>query len=127
MTETAPSHLLITFLAFSATNGLPAVRAQDVPDVCSGVSYALANIFTERLRPKNHLLAAFHFRSICLAEKPDPSPSPTKTPSYKVCVRFKTWEYHVFSSWDRLATSEVKEEVFVAVEESSGSWSSDAI
>ena len=50
VTETAPSHLLITFLAFSATNRfrrLPAVRAQDVPDVCSGVSYALA-IYLQR-------------------------------------------------------------------------------
>ena len=75
----------------------------------------------------NHLLAAFHFRSTCLAEKPDPSPSPSKTPSYKVCVRFQTWEYHVFSCWDRLAASVVKEEAFVAVEERSGSWSSDAI
>ena len=37
------------------------------------------------------------------------------------------WEYHVFSCWDQLAASEVKEEAFVAVEESSGSWSSDAI
>ena len=47
VTETATSHLLITFLAFSATNRLPAVRAKDVPDVCSGVSYALA-IYLQR-------------------------------------------------------------------------------
>ena len=52
--------------------------------------------FFHSVRPKNHLLAAFHFRSTCLAEKPDPSPSPSTTTSYKVCVTFQTWEYHVY-------------------------------
>ena len=27
------------------------------------------------------------------------------------------WEYHVFTCWDQLAASKVKEEAFVAVEE----------
>ena len=125
-----PPTCLITFLAFSATNRLPAdvlLALKTFQTFAPELSYALAIYLQRDLRPRNHLLADFHFRSTCLAEKPELSPSPSKTPSYKVYVRFQTWEYHVFSCWDRLAASEVKEEAFVAVEESSGSWSSDAI
>ena len=118
MTETAPLHLLITFLAFLSIFSIE-------PFVCYSCSrrskhhLCSSYIFTKKLRLRNHLLADFVFDLHIWLRNRTHHSLPHTGPSYEVCVGFQTWRYHMFSCWYRLTAFEIQEEACVAVEESS--------